>query len=87
VSERKTTVWSLSAARIPDILVDAFSALVVKHFEGVAVEDAGDITSDFAVVSPNKRNSLSKQISMRRPRLEEAREISWAPQVIRYLIR
>ena len=65
---------------------DTLRVLVVQDFEGVAVKDTGDITGDFAVVSPNKRNSLSTQISMRRARLEEAREISWAPQVIRYLI-
>jgi len=39
VSERKTTAWSLSAARIPDILADTFRVLVVSDFEGVAVED------------------------------------------------
>jgi hypothetical protein len=42
VSERKTTDWSLSAARIPDILADTFRVLVVQDFEGVAVEDGDD---------------------------------------------
>jgi len=42
VSERKTTVWSLSAARIPDILADAFRVLDVQNVEGVAVEGRDD---------------------------------------------
>jgi hypothetical protein len=40
VSQRKTTAWSLSAARIPDILADTFGVSVVQDFEGVAVEPA-----------------------------------------------
>jgi hypothetical protein len=38
VSERKTTAWSLSATRIPDILADTFRVSVVQHVDGVAVE-------------------------------------------------
>lgn len=39
MSERNTTAWSLSATRIPDILVDTFSVMVAQDFDGVAVED------------------------------------------------
>jgi hypothetical protein len=46
VSERKTTDWSLSAARIPDILADTFRVLVVWDFDGVAVEDGGDAAGE-----------------------------------------
>ena len=42
VSERKTTAWSLSAARILDILAGTFWVLVVQDFEGVAVENGND---------------------------------------------
>jgi hypothetical protein len=42
VSERNTTAWSLSAARIPDILADAFRVVIVQNFEGIAVEDRDD---------------------------------------------
>jgi hypothetical protein len=42
VSEPKTTDWSLSAARIPDILADTFRVLVVWDFEDVAIEDGDD---------------------------------------------
>lgn len=42
VSERNTTAWSLSAARIPDILADAFRVVIVQDFEGIAVEDRDD---------------------------------------------
>lgn len=48
VSERKTTAWSLSAARIPDILADAFRVLGVQDFDSVAVEDANDGTSQLS---------------------------------------
>jgi hypothetical protein len=45
VSERKTTAWSLSAARIPDILAGTFRVLVVQDFDGVAVEDANNLAN------------------------------------------
>jgi hypothetical protein len=42
VSERKTTAWSLSAARIPDILADRFGVLVAQDFDGGTIEDGND---------------------------------------------
>ena len=46
VSEQKTTVWPLSAARIPDILAGTFGALVVQDFDGIAVENGNDGTGE-----------------------------------------
>ena len=46
MSERNTTAWSVSAARIPDILADTFRVLVVQDLDGVAVEDRDDGTGE-----------------------------------------
>ena len=70
VSEWNTTAWSLSAARIPDILAGIFGALVEQDFEGVAVEDGDNGAGE--VGSESRGNGIENQCEIKKlPRLNK----------------
>jgi hypothetical protein len=72
VSEQNTTVWSLSAARIPDILANTFRVLVVQDFESVAIEDGDDGAGEVGGRGESRKDDIEEKENWERKQLQQS---------------